>query len=128
MSVSALVSMSAGTATAFRVAADKVFNITVLNTLSDSMQRKIVRVLELSLIVLLIAGTIRLVNRVGSDQIRNKVAQYDIWAPLIILLLRLTSIIVPVLPGTAYAVLAGALFGFGQGLNTGQKTKPHLNL
>ncbi|MGG6270077.1 TVP38/TMEM64 family protein [Leptolyngbya sp. AN03gr2] len=80
------------------------------------MQRRFVRVLELSLIVLFIAGTIWFVNRVGIDQIRANIAQYGIWSPLIVLLLRLSSIVIPVLPGTAYAVLSGAVFGFGQGL------------
>jgi uncharacterized membrane protein YdjX (TVP38/TMEM64 family) len=80
------------------------------------MQRNIIRVLELSLIVLLVAGTIWLINSVGIDQIRSNTARFGIWAPLILLLLRLSSIIIPVLPGTAYSLLAGALFGFGQGL------------
>lgn len=78
--------------------------------------KKITKILELSLIMLLIAGTIWFVNWVGVDQIRNNIARFGIWAPLIILLLRLSSIIIPVLPGTAYAILAGALFGFGKGL------------
>lgn len=80
------------------------------------MQRKIVKILEFSLVVLLIAGAIWLINRVGIEQIRANVAQFGIWAPLIILLLRLSSIVIPVLPGTAYAILSGALFGFAQGL------------
>jgi uncharacterized membrane protein YdjX (TVP38/TMEM64 family) len=80
------------------------------------MQRNLIRVLELSLIVLLIAGTIWLVNSVGIDEIRDRAARFGIWAPLVLLSLRLSSIIIPVLPGTAYSLLAGALFGFGQGL------------
>ncbi|MGL5871437.1 MAG: TVP38/TMEM64 family protein [Xenococcaceae cyanobacterium] len=80
------------------------------------MQQKITKILELSLIVLLIAGTIWFVNWVGIDQIRSNIARFGIWAPLIILLLRLSSIIIPVLPGTAYALLSGALFGFAKGL------------
>lgn len=80
------------------------------------MQHKIIRILEFSLIVLLIAAAIWFVNRVGIDQIRTNVAQFGIWAPFMILFLRLTSIVVPTLPGTAYAILSGALFGFVQGL------------
>ncbi len=80
------------------------------------MQRKIIKILEFSLIVLLIAGAIWLINRVGIEQIRTKVAGFGIWSPFIIVLLRLSSIVVPVLPGTAYAILSGALFGFAQGL------------
>ena len=65
---------------------------------------------------MLIAGAIWLINRVGINQLRTNVAQFGIWAPFIILFLRLTSIVVPALPGTAYAILSGALFGFAQGV------------
>lgn len=80
------------------------------------MQQRIIRILEFSLVVLLIAGAIWFVNRVGIDQLRANVAQFGIWAPFMILLLRLTSIVLPALPGTAYAILSGAVFGFVQGL------------
>ncbi|HEY9656639.1 MAG TPA: VTT domain-containing protein, partial [Crinalium sp.] len=80
-----------------------------------TMQHRISKILEFSLVVVLLAGAIWFVNRVGLDQIRTNVAQFGLWAPFIILLLRLTSIVVPALPGTAYALLSGALFGFAQG-------------
>ena len=80
------------------------------------MQRRISKIIEFSLVVLLIAGAIWLINRVGINQLRTNVAQFGIWAPFIILFLRLTSIVVPALPGTAYAILSGALFGFAQGV------------
>jgi uncharacterized membrane protein YdjX (TVP38/TMEM64 family) len=80
------------------------------------MKRRIIKILEFSLVVLLIASAIWFINRVGIEQIRTNVTQFGIWAPFMILLLRLTSIVVPVLPGTAYAILSGALFGFVQGL------------
>lgn len=77
---------------------------------------KIIKLIELSLIVLLVVLAIWFVNRVGIEQIRANVAQFGVWAPLVVMLLRLTSIILPVLPGTAYSILAGGLFGFWQGL------------
>lgn len=80
------------------------------------MQQRIMRILEFSLVVLLIAGAIWLVNHIGAEQLRANIAQFGIWAPFMILLLRLTSIVVPALPGTAYAILSGAVFGFAQGL------------
>lgn len=80
------------------------------------MQRKIIKLLELSLTLLLIAGAIWLINRVGIEQIKNNVAQFGVWTPFIIMLLRLFCIVVPVFPGTPYAILAGALYGFAQGL------------
>lgn len=80
------------------------------------MQHRIIKILEFSLVVLLIAGAIWFINRVGIDQIRTNVAEFGIWTPFMILLLRLTSIVVPALPGTAYAILSGALLGFVQGV------------
>lgn len=79
------------------------------------MSAKIRKVIEFILIVGLIAAAIIFVNRLGIDQLRENVQQFGLWAPLAILLLRLTSITIPVLPGTAYAVIAGAVFGVVQG-------------
>ncbi|NJO40244.1 MAG: TVP38/TMEM64 family protein [Cyanobacteria bacterium CRU_2_1] len=80
------------------------------------MKPKLIKIAELSLIVLFIVLTIWFINRVGIEQVRVNVDQFGIWAPLIVLLLRLTSIVVPALPGTAYSILAGTLFGFVEGL------------
>ncbi|MBD2461947.1 TVP38/TMEM64 family protein [Oscillatoria sp. FACHB-1407] len=68
------------------------------------------------LIGVLIVAVIAVINKVGIERIRDQVDQFGIWAPAIVFGLRFTSIIVPVLPGTAYAILAGGLFGFAQGL------------
>lgn len=80
------------------------------------MKNQVVRVLELSLLVFLVVAAIGFANQIGIEQIRTNVAQLGVWAPLLVLLLRLTSIVIPVLPGTAYSIVAGALFGFWQGL------------
>jgi len=80
------------------------------------MKAKGIKIAELGLLVLGIALAIWFVNRVGIEQIRANVDQFGIWAPVIVLLLRLTSIVIPALPGTAYSVLAGTLFGFVNGL------------
>ncbi|MCU0571176.1 MAG: VTT domain-containing protein [Oculatellaceae cyanobacterium Prado106] len=80
------------------------------------MGNKIAKFAELGLLVLLMVLAIAFVNQVGIEQVRANVAQWGIWAPLSLLLLRLTSIVIPVLPGTVYTVLAGGLFGFVQGL------------
>jgi uncharacterized membrane protein YdjX (TVP38/TMEM64 family) len=74
------------------------------------------KVLRWVLIGVLIVLVIGIINKVGIEQVRDRIDQFGIWAPAIVFGLRLTSIIVPVLPGTAYAVLAGGLFGFTQGL------------
>jgi len=62
------------------------------------MKAKGIKIAELSLLVLGIALTIWFVNRVGIEQIRANVDQFGIWAPVIVLLLRLTSIVIPALP------------------------------
>lgn len=82
------------------------------------MQRRIIKILKLSLAVLLIAGVTWLINQIGIEQIRTNIVQFGVWSPLIIMSLRLFCIVVPIFPGTVYAILAGALFGFVQGLMT----------
>lgn len=57
-----------------------------------------------------------LVNRYGVTQLRAQVDQLGVWAPLGVFVLRFTSVVIPVLPGTAYSVISGSLFGFAQGL------------
>ena len=52
----------------------------------------------------------------GISNIKDNIESYGIWAPLILFILRSTSIVIPALPGTAYSVLAGTLFGFKQGV------------
>lgn len=54
----------------------------------------------------------------GIEQLRQEVKQLGAWAFLAVGALRLTSIIIPALSGTAYSVLAGGLFGFVPGLIT----------
>jgi uncharacterized membrane protein YdjX (TVP38/TMEM64 family) len=75
-----------------------------------------IKILRWVLIGVLIALAIWLLNKIGIEQVREQVSRFGIWAPVIVFGLRFTSIIVPVLPGTAYAILAGGLFGFVQGL------------
>ena len=80
------------------------------------MRRKAVTILRWVLIGFLITLVIWLINKFGIEQVRAQVERFGIWAPVIVFGLGFTSIIVPVLPGTAYAILAGGLFGFSQGL------------
>ncbi|MBD1850007.1 VTT domain-containing protein [Leptolyngbya sp. FACHB-711] len=68
------------------------------------------------LIGLLLVGILWLLQTIGLQQVREQVDRFGIWAPAIVFGLRFTSVILPVLPGTAYAVLAGGLFGFSWGL------------
>ncbi len=54
--------------------------------------------------------------RIGIDNLRETVAGAGIYAPLIIILLKATTLIVVPLGGTPLYPIAGALFGFWQGL------------
>lgn len=80
------------------------------------MKHRAIKILRWILIGGLIVLAVGLINKIGIEQVREQVDQFGIWAPVIVFGLRFTSIIVPVLPGTAYAILAGGLFGFWQGL------------
>lgn len=80
------------------------------------MKRNWLAIGQWVLIGILIVLAIAFINQVGIERIRDQVDQFGIWAPVILFGLRFTSVIVPVLPGTAYAILAGGLFGFAQGL------------
>lgn len=82
------------------------------------MKRYIIRSIQLILLVFLIAGVIWGINQIGVERIRASVEQFGIWAPLVLLLLRFVSIVLPVLPGTLYSILAGGLLGFWVGLLT----------
>lgn len=80
------------------------------------MKNRWIKWLRFSLIAVLVVGAIVLINQYGIEQIRGNIKQFGIWAPLVLILLRLVSIVIPAIPGTAYSILAGGLFGFTQGL------------
>jgi uncharacterized membrane protein YdjX (TVP38/TMEM64 family) len=79
-------------------------------------KRNFIKIVQLSLIVLLIAVGIWFVNRVGIEQVRANVDQLGVWAPLAVISLRMVSVVIPALPSTAYSILSGVLFGFAQGI------------
>ena len=79
-------------------------------------QRRVLKVMQFIAIVLLIAIAIWLINHYGVSQLQTRVEQLGVWAPLGIFLLRFTSVVIPALPGTAYAILSGGLLGFTQGI------------
>ena len=81
-----------------------------------SLRRNIYAVLKFLAVASLVALAIVLINRYGIPQLRAQVEQLGVWAPLGVFLLRFTSVVIPALPGTAYSVLSGGLFGFSQGL------------
>ena len=79
-------------------------------------KRILLKVLKFSLIILLVVLGIWLLNTYGMEQVRAKVAQLGVWAPLGIFALRFISVVIPALPSSAYSLLAGGLFGFTTGV------------
>ncbi|MEM7761223.1 MAG: TVP38/TMEM64 family protein, partial [Cyanobacteria bacterium P01_A01_bin.40] len=89
-----------------------------MNNLTGKNQHKLIQILKFTAIALLIALGIWLVQRFGIEQLRSRIEQLGGFAFLVVGGLRLTSVVIPALPGTAYSVLAGGLFGFIPGLIT----------
>lgn len=80
------------------------------------MKHKLIKIVQLSLVILLVAVGIWWINRVGIEQVRANVDQLGVWAPLAVVSLRMVSVVVPAIPSTAYSILSGVLFGFVQGI------------
>ncbi|WNN88436.1 TVP38/TMEM64 family protein [Gloeocapsopsis dulcis] len=80
------------------------------------MKRNFIKIVQLSLIILLVAIGIWFVNQVGIERVRANVDQLGVWAPLAVVLLRMVSVVIPAIPSTAYSILSGVLFGFVQGI------------
>lgn len=87
-----------------------------MNNFNFVSKSKLISILKLIAIALAVVGGIWLVNQIGIEQIQKTIQQLGIWGFVAIFALRLTSVIIPALPGTAYSVLAGGLFGFLPGL------------
>ena len=80
------------------------------------MTSKVRKIIQFIAILLLVAIAVWSVNHFGLERIRANIDQLGLWAPLGVFALRFTSVVIPALPGTAYSVLAGGLFGFTKGL------------
>ncbi|MEB3293630.1 MAG: VTT domain-containing protein [Synechococcales bacterium] len=57
-----------------------------------------------------------LMRRYGVEQIRTTVNQFGLWGVALLLGLRWLSVVIPVISGTAYALVAGAIYGLGPGV------------
>jgi uncharacterized membrane protein YdjX (TVP38/TMEM64 family) len=82
------------------------------------MNKTVQKVLQFLLVVGVIALSIGLVQRYGFDVevLRDRIKSLGLWAPLAIFALRFLSIVIPIIPGTAFALAAGLSFGLGPGL------------
>jgi uncharacterized membrane protein YdjX (TVP38/TMEM64 family) len=81
----------------------------------NKIDQKVLRFLP---VVGVIALSVWLVQRYGFDVeiLRDRIKSLGIWAPLAIFALRFISIVIPIIPGTAFALAAGLSFGLGPGL------------
>ncbi len=66
--------------------------------------------------IILVLLFIYLAYQIGIENIRGQVEGMGAWIPLVLFLLRFTSIIIPALPSTAYSLLSGGLLGFKLGI------------
>ena len=58
---------------------------------------------------------IYLINFLGLQKVINEIENYGNFVPLVIILLRMASSLIPILPGSSYAIIAGSLLGLKQG-------------
>jgi uncharacterized membrane protein YdjX (TVP38/TMEM64 family) len=82
------------------------------------MNKTVRRVLQFLLVVGIVALSIGLLQRYGFDieVLRDRIKSLGVWAPLAIFALRFISIVIPIIPGSAFALAAGLSFGLGPGL------------
>jgi uncharacterized membrane protein YdjX (TVP38/TMEM64 family) len=82
------------------------------------MNKTAQKVLRFLLIVVIVAGGIWLLQRYGFDVkvLRENVKSLGILAPLVLFALRFISVVIPVIPGTAFALGAGLTLGLSWGL------------
>ncbi len=80
------------------------------------MSRRIGTWIKWLLVGLALALFFWAVNRYGVTRLREQVELLGPWAPLGLFAARFLSILFPAVPGTAYSILGGTLFGFGKGL------------
>jgi uncharacterized membrane protein YdjX (TVP38/TMEM64 family) len=82
------------------------------------MNKTVRRVLQFLLVVGIVALSIGLLQRYGFnvEVLRDRIKSLGVWAPLAIFALRFISIVIPIIPGSAFALAAGLSFGLGPGL------------
>lgn len=83
----------------------------------SSTKYKLVKIGQFCLIILVVALGIWFVNQVGIEQIRSNVQQFGSWAFLIVGGLRLTSVIIPALPGDCLLYISWWIIWFYTWLN-----------
>ena len=64
---------------------------------------------------LLLFLIIYFINYFGLRKIINEIENYGKLVPLVIILLRMFSSLIPILPGSSYAIIAGSLLGVKKG-------------
>lgn len=87
-----------------------------MNNYSSNKRKLDFKIIKYAVIILLLALAVYVLQAYGIAQLREQIKGIGPWAVIGIFLLRFTSVVIPALPSTAYSLLAGAVFGFSQGL------------
>jgi len=72
-------------------------------------------IISLGSVVIVLGGLYTLFSYFGITNVQETIARAGIWAPLILILAKASTIIIAPLSGSPIYPLAGALFGFWQG-------------
>lgn len=73
------------------------------------------KIIEIVWFVIILALFIISIKMVRSGELESQVASFGIFAPLLVIILKMTTLVVAPLGGTPLYVLAGALFGSTKG-------------
>ncbi len=72
--------------------------------------------INIAILALVVLGLFLTVRAIGDDQLRAYIESAGVWAPVIVVIAKATTIIVAPLGGAFIYPLAGALFGFSKAL------------
>jgi uncharacterized membrane protein YdjX (TVP38/TMEM64 family) len=82
------------------------------------MSAFLLRGLKWTMAIALIAILIYALRQINPNTLQQQIQAWGVWGPVGLGFLRFSSIVIPIFPGTVYAIAAGTLFGFWGGLAT----------
>ncbi len=93
----------------------KLLNSSKMNSQTSQM-RKYQKIIEYVWLVIIIALFVISVQIIKSGSLENQVYSFGIWAPIIFVLLKISTLVIAPLSGTPLYFVAGSLFGPYYGL------------
>jgi uncharacterized membrane protein YdjX (TVP38/TMEM64 family) len=82
------------------------------------MSASLLRGLKWATAIALLIAIIYALRQIDPNTLQQQVQTWGVWGPVGLGFLRFSSIVIPIFPGTLYAIAAGTLFGFWGGLAT----------